>query len=140
MATGFVGYCLPWGRCSRGKIRNLSQPGLAGAGGLIPARGLGMGESKGENKFNISSRNITSKSSIPSKEFMAMFVGFVDGDGYIKTGPQRQKNSKTTIDISLVISLHMRDKILLEYMVKELKVGKIYDAKLNTKKSIYFSI
>lgn len=26
----------------------------------------------------------------PNKKFMSMFVGFVDGDGYIEIGPQKQ--------------------------------------------------
>ncbi len=67
----------------------------------------------------------------PSKKFMGIFIGFVDGDGYIDVGPQAQSSKKTkkpaksTIRMRLVISLHKRDLILLEYFVKILGVGKV---------------
>jgi len=33
----------------------------------------------------------------PNKKFMAMFMGLVDGDGYIEIGPQKQYNKLTKI-------------------------------------------
>jgi hypothetical protein len=32
---------------------------------------------------------------LPSKQFMAMFLGFIDGDGYITIIEQKQYNKKT---------------------------------------------
>nr|CCE35439.1 probable intron-encoded endonuclease LAGLIDADG [Claviceps purpurea] len=61
---------------------------------------------------------------------MAMFMGFVDGDGYIDVGEQKQylddkTMAKSTIRVRLVIALHKRDLSLLEYFVNTLGVGKI---------------
>ena len=67
----------------------------------------------------------------PDKKFMAMFVGFMDGDGYFDVGEQKQYNKKTkaptrsTIRIRLVCNVKSRDLALLEYFVEVLKVGKI---------------
>ena len=67
----------------------------------------------------------------PDKKFMAMFLGLVDGDGYIEIGPQKQyqKISKlpvrSTIRARLVIRLNNRDKELLMYISERLKVGSI---------------
>jgi hypothetical protein len=67
----------------------------------------------------------------PTKEFMSMFLGLVDGDGYIEIGPQKQYAKKTkelretSIRARLVIRLHKRDTELLEYLVKVLEVGSI---------------
>ena len=55
-----------------------------------------------------------------TKEFMSMFLGLVDGDGYIEIGPQKQYAKKTkelretTIRVRLVIRLHRRDDMLLK--------------------------
>ncbi|KAG0632550.1 putative intron-encoded endonuclease [Tuber brumale] len=61
---------------------------------------------------------------------MSMFMGFVDGDGYIEIGPQKQYNKsnvkpKSTIRARLVIRLHNRDADLLSYIVKVLGVGSL---------------
>nr|QID02854.1 hypothetical protein [Orbilia oligospora] len=62
---------------------------------------------------------------------MAMFMGIVDGDGYIEIGPQKQYNKKTklsvksTIRARLVIRLHTRDEDLLNYLVKVLGTGSL---------------
>lgn len=62
---------------------------------------------------------------------MAMFVGFMDGDGYFDIGEQKQYNKATkalvnsTIRIRLASNVHVRDLCLLEYFVKVLGVGKI---------------
>lgn len=53
-----------------------------------------------------------------------MFMGFIDGDGYICVGPNR-KGKYTYIKLCLVISLDIRDTELLEYFYSILKCGKI---------------
>lgn len=67
----------------------------------------------------------------PNKKFMGMFVGLVDGDGYIEIGPQKQYNKsvestpKSTIRARLVIRLHSRDKAFLTSLTKVLGAGSI---------------
>jgi hypothetical protein len=67
----------------------------------------------------------------PNKKFMSMFVGFVDGDGYIEIGPQKQYNkstnlsAKSTIRARLVIRLHNRDRVFLTNLTKVLGAGSI---------------
>src|SRR5690606_15007247 len=69
----------------------------------------------------------------PDKKFMAMFVGLVDGDGYIEIGARQQKQYnkltkilvKSTIRARLVIRLHNRDEALLRYLTTILGVGSI---------------
>jgi hypothetical protein len=64
---------------------------------------------------------------------MAMFVGLVDGDGYIEIGARQQKQYnkltkilvKSTIRARLVIRLHNRDEALLRYLTTILGVGSI---------------
>lgn len=53
--------------------------------------------------------------------FLAFVVGLIDGDGYI----QITKTSKGFITIKLVISLHLDDISILEYIHSVLKLGKI---------------
>nr|QBM09632.1 hypothetical protein [Dactylella sp.] len=74
---------------------------------------------------------ISNFSSKPDSKFMAMFMGVIDGDGYIEIGPQKQYNKisklpvKSTIRARLVIRLHSRDKDLLNYLVKVLGTGSL---------------
>jgi hypothetical protein len=62
---------------------------------------------------------------------MAMFIGFMDGDGYFDIGEQKQHNKKTkkpaksTIRIRLASNVNIRDLKLLEYFVNTLGVGNI---------------
>lgn len=77
-------------------------------------------------------------SNIPDKKFMAMFLGFLDGDGYFDIGEQKQYNSnktlaRSTIRIRLACNINVRDLTLLEYFVKTLGVGKI-DSSMMAKK------
>ena len=66
-----------------------------------------------------------------SSDFLAMFVGLIDGDGYIAT----TKTPKGYIRIDLVISLDLRDLELIKYIHSVLKVGRINKyLKLNTVK------
>jgi len=56
-----------------------------------------------------------------SYSFLSMFMGLIDGDGYISI----TKTEKGYIKICLVISLDIRDLPLLEYLHSVLKIGKI---------------
>ncbi len=66
-------------------------------------------------------------------DFLAMFIGLVDGDGYIAV----TRTVKGFISVELVISLDIRDILLLEYLKSVLKIGriKVYP-KINTVKFI----
>lgn len=59
-----------------------------------------------------------------SSKFMGIFVGFVDGDGYLKINKTNIKRGY--ISIELVISLDLRDLELLNYIKSILKIGRIY--------------
>lgn len=67
----------------------------------------------------------------PDKKFMAMFIRFMDGDGYFYIGEQKQYNKaiktfvKSTIRFHLATNVNIRDKSLLDYFSKVLGVGKI---------------
>lgn len=67
-------------------------------------------------------------------DFLRMFVGFVDGDGYF----QVTNSGKGSIRLNLVISLEIRDLPLLEYFKKMLgEIGRInVYPKINTAKYI----
>lgn len=55
-----------------------------------------------------------------SKEFLGIFVGFVDGDGHISVA----KNG-IYFKIKLIIELHKRDSETLEHIFSVLKIGNI---------------
>jgi LAGLIDADG endonuclease len=71
------------------------------------------------------------------KTILEIFVGLLDGDGYIEVGPQKQyKKSqdsnyepKDTIRIRIVLRLHKMDKELLELFKYELNMGKMDELK-----------
>lgn len=81
----------------------------------------------------------------PNKKFMAMLLGFLDGDGYFDIGEQKQYNKKTkslvksTIRIRLASNIHVRDLPLLEYFQKVLGVGKISTMSAREQVRIIFS-
>lgn len=81
----------------------------------------------------------------PSMAFMSMFLGFIDGDGYIDIGEQVQQNKKTkfktrsTIRLAMGIGLDARDLPLLEYFQKILGVGSISAVPNTNKYRLYFS-
>ena len=60
---------------------------------------------------------------------MEILIGYLDGDGYIEIGPQKQNSKnpnyqpKSTIRSRIVLRLHKRDKELLELIVKHLESG-----------------
>ena len=62
---------------------------------------------------------------------MEILIGFLDGDGYFDIGPQKQYNKspnnkpKSTIRIRLGTNLQIKEKELLELIIKKLGVGKI---------------
>lgn len=67
----------------------------------------------------------------PNKNFMAMFIGFMDGDGYFDIGEQKQYYKatkalvKSTIRIRLASNINVRDISFLVYFLKVIGVGKI---------------
>ena len=64
--------------------------------------------------------------------FLAMLVGFIDGDAYICIAKTRKKYIK----LCLVISLDIKDLSILEYIHSRLKIGKIKTyPKLGNKKT-----
>lgn len=94
--------------------------------------------------FNI---RINSYKSKPSKAFMAMFMGFIDGDGYFDIGEQKQYSkvkimltpASSTIRIRLASNVHSRDLPLLEYFRKVLGVGSISKMSNRNQVRIIFS-
>lgn len=80
----------------------------------------------------------------PDKKFMSMFMGFVDGDGYIEIGPQKQYTksdniAKSTIRARLVIRLHSRDQYFLTYLTQVLGVGSISSLDSTNQTRLIFS-
>src|SRR3978361_853199 len=55
------------------------------------------------------------------KSFMGFLVGFIDGDGYI----QITKSEKGYINIKLVLSLHLDDISILNYIHSVIKLGTV---------------
>ena len=55
------------------------------------------------------------------RDFLSMFVGLIDGDGYIAI----TKTPKNYIRIDLVISLDIRDLDLINYIHSVLKIGRV---------------
>ncbi|GAB2527455.1 hypothetical protein GCM10027054_13400 [Isoptericola nanjingensis] len=75
------------------------------------------------NSRSIHPRNSKDKSKYQnvSYDFISMFAGFVDGDGYIKL----TRATDGYISFELVISLDVRDAELLRYFYSVLQVGRI---------------
>ena len=72
----------------------------------------------------------------PNSKLLELFIGILDGDGYIEIGPQKQYNKKnpsnqphSTIRSRIVLRLHKNDKELLTILKNELKIGKIDELK-----------
>ena len=80
---------------------------------LVPIGILSPHALKNKKEVNLS------KISIP---FLSIFVGFIDGDGYLSI----TKSKKGFLTIKFVISLHRNDLSTLEYFQSILKLGKIY--------------
>lgn len=72
---------------------------------------------KGNNNIRLDKKEYLS---IPPS-FLALFAGFVDGDGYI----QIIRTTRNYISIKLVIILHLDDIATLQYIQSVLKLGKL---------------
>jgi hypothetical protein len=86
---------------------------------LLPV--IGTVNSKAANKIKLRTKEEKLEALKISKNFLAMLVGLIDGDGYIAI----TKTPKDYIRIDLVISLDLRDLDLLNYIHSVLKVGRI---------------
>jgi Cytochrome b/b6/petB/LAGLIDADG endonuclease len=121
MATAFLGYVIPFGQMSMW--------------GVVLKNRL---------NYFYNSYSLLRQKIYPDKNFMSMFVGFVDGDGYIEIGPQKQYNKsniipKSTIRIRLVIRLHEKDTEFIKYLVEVLSVGSISFLKSKNQVRLIFS-
>ena len=73
----------------------------------------------------------------PNSKLLELFIGILDGDGYIEIGPQKQYNNNknpnnqpnSTVRSRIVLRLHKNDKDLLTFFKNELKIGKIDELK-----------
>lgn len=79
---------------------------------------------------NISIKNnnkLTDKSLLPKidKDLLALFIGFVDGDGYIRV-TKKPKDNINYIFISLIINLNINELELLNYFKTHLNMGNVY--------------
>lgn len=70
-------------------------------------------------------------------KLLEIFIGLIDGDGYIEIGPQKQYSkfsnskyhTKSTIRSRIVLRLHAKDRELLNLFANILKIGKIDELK-----------
>ena len=60
----------------------------------------------------------------PNSKLLELFIGILDGDGYIEIGPQKQYNNKnpnnqpnSTVRSRIVLRLHKKDKDLLIFFL-----------------------
>jgi hypothetical protein len=70
----------------------------------------------GENKpliLLIESCQFLGISNKTNSKILEIFIGVLDGDGYIEIGPQKQFNSKSTIRSRIVLRLEKKDKEIL---------------------------
>ena len=65
----------------------------------------------------------------PNSKLLEIFIGILDGDGYIEIGPQKQYNSKSTIRSRIVWRLHKKDKEIFNIFTNGRKIGKIDELK-----------
>lgn len=89
-----------------------------------------------KSSFHSEDINISSDYNPPSgghidKNLLALIIGFIDGDGYIRITKKLKKNITSNninyIYMSLVVNLHENDLELLQYFYKHLKIGKVYN-------------
>ena len=85
--------------------------------------------------FSNNKKNFLKLDKITSN-LMEIFIGILDGDGYIEIGPQKQYNKnnnlnkpKSTIRVRIVLRLHKNDKELLDLIKNKLKIGKLDELK-----------
>ena len=87
----------------------------------------------GENKpliLLIESCQFLGISNKTNSKILEIFIGVLDGDGYIEIGPQKQFNSKSTIRSRIVLRLEKKDKEILNLFSNSLKIGKIDELKI----------
>jgi Cytochrome b/b6/petB/LAGLIDADG endonuclease len=135
--TAFLGYVLPWGQMSlwgATVITNLLSaiPWIGKDlvefeplenhfiySGILPI--IGVINSKALHKIKLRTNDERLDALKISPSFLAMFIGLIDGDGYIAI----TKTPKGYIRIDLIISLDLRDLDLIKYIHSVLKVGRI---------------
>jgi hypothetical protein len=87
--------------------------------GILPI--IGVINSKALHKIKLRTNDERLDALKISPSFLAMFIGLIDGDGYIAI----TKTPKGYIRIDLIISLDLRDLDLIKYIHSVLKVGRI---------------
>src|SRR5258708_5156827 len=87
------------------------------------------GELSVSNILLMESSQLLSISNPTNSKLIEIFIGVLDGDGYIEIGPQKQFNQKSTIRCRIVLRLHKEDKELLSFCVKSLKMGNLDELK-----------
>ena len=105
-----------------------------------------------KQNFKFSTTSIINNDSSFSKfkdkdtnQLLEILIGFLDGDGYFDIGVQKQYNKnpnnqpKSTIRIRLGTNLQVKDKNLLEFIIKKLGVGKIdYSKSKNQYRLVFY--
>lgn len=61
-----------------------------------------------------------------NKNILALIIGFIDGDGYIRITKKSNIYDINYIYISLIINLHENDLNLLKYFQNHLNIGRVY--------------
>ena len=131
MAIGFLGYVLPYGQMSHWgatvitnllsaipvfgqDLVELTQLNILATIGTISPHAFKKGSAA-------SRRSNKSKYLFIPYPFLAMLVGFIDGDGCIFIN----KTTKGYIKINLAIGLNIRDISILQYIQSILNIGKV---------------
>jgi len=95
--------------------------------------------------YSTSSLNGINSPIKPDFIFMCTFMGFIDGDGYIDVGEQKQYKKKTkelsnsTIRIAMGLGLDARDLYMLNLFANVLGVGKVRPIPNTNKYRLLFS-
>ena len=87
-----------------------------------------------QSNFKLSNTNLSNINDKDISKLIELFIGVLDGDGYIEIGPQKQYNKKelnpkSTIRMRIVLRLHRLDKDLLDLFKSKLKIGKLDELK-----------
>jgi hypothetical protein len=132
---GFLGYVLPYGQMSLWGNLSITLNFLESS--LFLPSSL-------RNNFKLSNTNLSNTFNKNISRLIEVFIGILDGDGYIEIGPQKQYNKdpninpKSTIRMRIVLRLHSKDKELLELLVNNLKIGNIYELKSKNQYRLIF--
>lgn len=92
---------------------------------------LGINKSINSKKNFNNSKDIYNCEEI-SKDLLALIVGFIDGDGFIRISKKLKtiypsNSHKYYVYVSLIINLHNNDLDLLKYFNLYFKIGKVYN-------------